>query len=95
MHALAIIYVLRAVEGIEHFKCIQLAPDAMEVLVVPNERWSDASREAVVEGLRARLGSALRVEIKLQDTISSEASGKHRYVVSHVPLAAELRRAAA
>lgn len=95
MHALAIIYILRAVEGIEQFKCIQLTPEAMEVLVVPNERWSDTSSQAVVEGLRARLGSALRVEIKLQDVISPEASGKYRYVVSHVPLTAELRLAAA
>jgi phenylacetate-CoA ligase len=26
------------------------------------------------------------VDLKLQDAIAPEASGKHRYVVSHVPL---------
>jgi phenylacetate-CoA ligase len=95
MHALALIYVLRGIQGVEHFKCVQLLADSMEVLVVPNALWNEGSRYAVVEGLRARLGPELRVEIKLQDTISPEASGKHRYVVSHVPLTAELRAAAA
>jgi phenylacetate-CoA ligase len=95
MHALAVIYVLRAVDGVEQFKCIQLTPDAMQVLVVPNTHWNEVSREAIVAGLRARLGSDVRVEIKLQDAIPNEASGKYRYVVSHVPLPTDLQRAAA
>jgi phenylacetate-CoA ligase len=35
------------------------------------------------------------VEVRLQDAIAPEASGKHRYVVSHVPLAGGLQQAAA
>lgn len=95
MHALAVIYVLRAVAGVEQFKCIQLAPDVMQVLIVPGANWGEASREAVVAGLRARLGTELKVDVRLQDEIPPEASGKHRYVVSHVALAADLQRAAA
>ena len=90
MHALAVIYVLRAIPGIAQFKLIQHTADKVEVLVVPDERWNDAARHAVVDGLRARLGSQLAVELKLQDVIAPEASGKHRYVVSHVPLPAAL-----
>ncbi|OGU23595.1 MAG: capsule biosynthesis protein CapK [Hydrogenophilales bacterium RIFOXYD1_FULL_62_11] len=86
MHALAVIYVLRAVPGVGQFKLVQHALDRLEVQVVPDVRWNDAAREAVTEGLRARLGSSLAVELKLQDAIAPEASGKHRYVVSHVPL---------
>ena len=95
MHALAVIYVLRAIPGIARFRCVQHAVDRMEVQIVPDARWADEARLAVVAGLRARLGEALRVELRMLDEIPPEASGKHRYVVSHVPLAQGLRQAAA
>jgi phenylacetate-CoA ligase len=95
MHALAVIYVLRAIAGVGQFKLIQHAVDRMEVQVVPDERWNDAARAAVIDGLRARLGAALAVELKLQESIAPEASGKHRYVVSHVPLHGALSQAVA
>ncbi|MBW8328722.1 MAG: phenylacetate--CoA ligase family protein [Thiobacillus sp.] len=95
MHALAVIYVLRAVPGIAQFKCIQHALDRMEVQIVPTVDWNEAARNAVVAGLRTRLGEALRVELRMLDDIPPEASGKHRYVVSHVPLAESLKQAAA
>lgn len=93
MHALAVIYILRAVAGIGQFKCIQHAPDAMEVLVVPDRGWSDECRARIATGLRARLGAELRVDCRVLDVIPAEASGKYRYVVSHVPLAGALRSA--
>jgi len=95
MHALAVIYVLRAVEGVAEFKLIQHASEEVEVCVVPDARWSDASRSRVVEGLRARLGDGLRVTLREVDGIPAEASGKFRYVVSRVPLRAGLAAAAA
>lgn len=95
MHALAVIYVLRAVPGVAQFKCIQHAVDRMEVQIVPDARWSEAAQNAVVSGLRARLGATLQVNVRLLDEIAPEASGKHRYVVSRVPLAAPLQQAAA
>jgi len=95
MHALAVIYVLRAVPGIAQFKCVQHALDRMEVQIVPDAHWSEAARHAVEAGLRARLGETLRVEFHMLDEIPPEASGKHRYVVSHVPLAGKLQQAAA
>ena len=86
MHALAVIYVLRAIPGVGQFKLIQHAINQMEVQVVADDRWSDAARRAVIEGLQQRLGAELAVDLKLLNTIAPEASGKHRYVVSHVPL---------
>ncbi len=93
MHALAVIYVLRAIPGVGQFKLIQHTFDRMEVQVVPDARWNDGAREAVIKGLRARLGPTLNIDLKLQDAITPEASGKHRYVVSHVPLQAGLGQA--
>jgi phenylacetate-CoA ligase len=87
MHALAVIYVLRAVEGVAEFKLIQHAPEDVEVLVVRDARWTDASAEAIAGGLRQRLGERCRVAVRLVEGIAPEASGKYRYVVSHVALA--------
>jgi phenylacetate-CoA ligase len=95
MHALALIYVLRAIPGVHQFKLIQHAVDRLEVLVVPDARWNEAAGAAVVQGLRARLGQGVAVDLRLLDVIAPEASGKHRYVVSHVPLQGALAQAAA
>jgi phenylacetate-CoA ligase len=95
MHALAVIYVLRAVPGIAQFKCIQHALDRMEVQIVPGSGWNETARNTVVAGLHARLGEALKVELRMLDEIPPETSGKHRYVVSHVPLAENLKQTVA
>jgi len=85
MHALAIIYVFRAVEGIAQFKFIQQALRDVEVLIVPSSQWTKTGHAKVIAGLAARLGNDVRVSIRLVDAIPVEASGKYRYVVSHVP----------
>ena len=88
MHALAVIYVLRAVDGIREFKFIQHSIREVEVLVVPNERWQRTAENEIKKGIRKRLGSTVEVDICLVDSIAAESSGKYRYVVSHVPLPA-------
>jgi phenylacetate-CoA ligase len=90
MHALAAIYVLRAVEGVGEFKLIQHTPIDIEVQVVPNSRWKDSECDAIIVGLRQRMGNTARIVLNLVERIPPEASGKHRYVVSHVPLPAGL-----
>lgn len=88
MHALAVIYVLRATEGIGEFKFIQHTVDRVEILVVPNQRWQPDFSNKIIQGIQARLSTDVRVEVRLVDDIPPEASGKHRYVVSHVALPA-------
>ena len=95
MHALAVIYVLRAVEGVTQFKCIQHSLSHMEVQIVRGPAWNDQAGRAVIQGLKARLGDNLQVALTLLDSIPPEASGKHRYVVSHVELATGLKQAVA
>jgi phenylacetate-CoA ligase len=94
MHALAGIYVLRAVEGVAEFKLVQHALRDVEVLVVPGPRWTTQGVAAIESGLQQRLGHDVRVVVRLVEYISPEASGKHRYVIRRVPLAGELARAA-
>jgi phenylacetate-CoA ligase len=95
MHALAVIYVLRAVQGVAQFKIVQHAPRDLEVLVVRDAEWDDASAAAVISGLKARLGTGLRVDLKLVDEIPAEKSGKFRYVTSHVTISDNLKQAVA
>lgn len=94
MHALAVIYVVRATEGVAEFKVVQHDIHNIEVLVVPNRSWSEAAAAAIASGLTKRLGS-IRVGVRCVESIPPEASGKHRYVVSHVALPNTLRVAAA
>ena len=84
MHALSVIYVLRDVAGIAQFKLIQHSLQDFEVLVAPDRHWSDSARTKVSAGLAQRLGNDVRIRIRTVDEIPIEASGKYRYVVSHV-----------
>lgn len=90
MHALAVIYPLRAVTGIAQFKFIQHSLRDVEVAIVPGRDWSEAARTQVLSGLAARLGGDTRIDLRLVDAIPAEASGKHRHVVSHVRPRAEV-----
>jgi len=90
MHALAVIYVLREVEGVAEFKFIQHTVDQIEILVVPNRDWAVEAEQRICHGIRGRLGENVKIEVRLVDELPPEASGKHRYVVSHVPLPANL-----
>lgn len=90
VHALALIHVLRPIAGIGEFKVIQHAFDRFDLLVKPDLDWQSDSVPAIVRRLRDRLGDGVRIDVHLRDEIPVEASGKHRYVVSHVPLPKEL-----
>ncbi len=94
MHALAGIYVLRAIEGVGEFKLVQHDRLDVEVMVVPNEYWRAEMALAIESGLRERMGESVRVRVLLVEAIPPEASGKHRYVISHVKLDEGLEQAA-
>jgi phenylacetate-CoA ligase len=90
MHALAGIYVLRAIEGVAEFKLIQHDLRDVEVLVVRNTNWREESLRKIEMGLKRRMGDNVNIRIQLVDDIAPETSGKHRYVVSHVSLGSGL-----
>ena len=93
MHALAVIYVLRAVHGVGEFKIVQHGVQDIEVQIVPNGRWEEGGCATIESGLQQRLGKDVRIAIHLVEAIPPEASGKHRYVISHVPLSDGLKMA--
>jgi phenylacetate-CoA ligase len=84
MHGLALIYTVRDLPGVESFRIEQLSVDQTTVKVVAGPLFDLASENRIVHDFKARLGKAVDIRVEKVGTISSEASGKFRYVVSHV-----------
>jgi phenylacetate-CoA ligase len=84
MHGLALIYVIRELPGIAAFKIIQESRTLTRVEIVPGAGFDQASKKAIVKGMRARLGEATEVVVEEVSDIPAEQSGKYRYVVSKV-----------
>ena len=84
MHGLALIYVLRAIDGVAQFKIIQDSLDHVRVFIVPSRGLGAEVFGEIEAGLKQRLGDGVWIEIVVSDSIPIEASGKFRYVVSKV-----------
>ena len=54
------------------------------VLLVRGPGYDEASRGLIRNGLQARLGQGVGIDVVYVDRLEPEASGKHRYVVSRV-----------
>lgn len=83
-HALAIIYPLREMRGVRRFRVTQHVDYSVTVAVVADDQVERITREAVARKVRPVVGGQIGLSVELVDRIASAASGKHRYVVSHV-----------
>jgi phenylacetate-CoA ligase len=54
------------------------------VQIVPGPGFCAAVEARIRDGLRARLGADVQIDIEHERAIPPERSGKHRYVVSRV-----------
>ncbi|MEO7493622.1 MAG: AMP-binding protein [Massilia sp.] len=84
MHGLALVYILRDLPEVKAFKITQESLDHTGVQVVAETPLSEALRQKIVSGFKARLGSEVRIEVEQVPAILPEKSGKFRYVVSKV-----------
>jgi len=84
MHGLALIYTLRDLPGVERFRIEQVSLDQTIVKIVVGAAFNPTSEDRIVRDFKNRLGEAVDVRIERVDDIANEASGKFRYVVSHV-----------
>lgn len=87
MHGLALVYILRDIEGVKAFKIIQETLHATRVQVVLDRTLDDALSGHITRGVQARLGTHVAVTVERVGMIAPEASGKFRYVVSKVDAA--------
>lgn len=84
MHGLALIYVLRDLPGVGQFKIVQDDLLHTRILVVAVEGYDADVEELIIRQTRARLGQQVSVSVTRVGEIRPEASGKFRYVASHV-----------
>jgi phenylacetate-CoA ligase len=76
--------------AIREAQVIQEALDLVRVRYVPADGFSDADADAIITGLRARMGS-VQVLVEPVEAIPRTANGKFRSVVCNVD-PGELRR---
>lgn len=84
LHGLALIYVLRGIDGVESFKIIQHSLELTSVQIVKNKHYSQDNDKKIQAEFKQRLGENVQVDIEHLDLIEKEKSGKFRYVISHV-----------
>ncbi len=84
MHALALIYVVREEPGIERFRIVQESLERTVVELVPGHGYDPACAGRIRDGIAARLGPGVTVEVRTVERIAPARSGKHRYVESRV-----------
>ena len=87
MHGLALVYIVRDLEGVKQFKIVQESMALTRVLLVTDERFAAESLSVIEKGFKARLGQAVQVIVENTVEIPAERSGKFRYVVSRVATA--------
>jgi phenylacetate-CoA ligase len=84
MHGLALIYVVREIPGVRQFKIIQETVQRTRVLLVTDADFDDRAVREIRAGIARRIGAQTQVDVERVAEIPAEASGKYRYVLSHV-----------
>ncbi len=86
MHALALIYEVRGQPGVRAFKFLQAADHSIDLQIAAGREFTSEVEARTLAGLRRRLGSETPIRIARVEHIPPEKSGKHRYVVSQIPV---------
>ncbi len=84
MHGLALIYVVRDLPGVKQFKIIQESMSATRIFLVIDSGFHESLIARIKSDVMQRLGQDVRVDVEIVPYIAKEASGKYRYVTSHV-----------
>jgi phenylacetate-CoA ligase len=74
---------VEAIEGMQQYQFVQTQADVVELRVVPNDDFGDASRQALVAALRPVL-PGVAVTVRTVPSIPSQPSGKYRIVKSEL-----------
>lgn len=82
MHGLAVVYPIRDIPGIAAFKVVQETLQRIVVHIVPGDNCGQQVEMLISQGIKARLGQSVVVEIVRVSEIPREKSGKFRYVQS-------------
>ncbi len=84
VHGLALIYVIRDIPGVRQYQIVQMDADSICVRIVVDDNCPANGQERIRDGITARLGAEVRVEVEEVSEIAQDPSGKFRYVISQV-----------
>lgn len=84
MHALALLYAIREVDGVRQYRIHQPAIDALEVELVTTSDFGPSQERELHDQLAARMGPDTTIRFLYRRSIAPQASGKHACVVSQV-----------
>lgn len=84
MHGLALIYIIRDLQGVKAFKIVQETRNRTRILLATDAGFDEENIQRIVAGFKQRLGEAVEVVIERVPDVPKEASGKFRYIVSKV-----------
>jgi phenylacetate-CoA ligase len=85
INSLALIYPVRAIEGIERFRVCQRSLDCFHVQVVRTEGFPLDAEDRIRRNWAQLFRAPVRVTFEYLPEISPEKSGKFRHVISEVP----------
>jgi phenylacetate-CoA ligase len=75
----------KGIAGIACFQIIQCDLRSITVNIVSASTFGPKEKEAFLAALRERVGSTMRIELRLVDQLEREASGKFRFVKNLLP----------
>ncbi|MBI1893816.1 MAG: phenylacetate--CoA ligase family protein [Candidatus Rokubacteria bacterium] len=84
LHALAAIYILREIPGVQEFQILQESLNRVIVHVVPCVTFGEGQLGAIRAAMQGLMGPGVLVDVVSTSCIDRPVSGKHRYVISAV-----------
>lgn len=73
-------------EGVDRFQVVQEKLDEVTISVVPAGEFGETQKLYVLNKVREACGAAMRVRFDIRDDLPATPSGKHRYVISKIPI---------
>jgi phenylacetate-CoA ligase len=77
---------LKDAGGIERFQVIQEELDQVTIVLVPNQEFTDRTRQYVIEKVHQLCGRDMKIRFDIRPSLETTPSGKHRFVVSRLGL---------
>jgi phenylacetate-CoA ligase len=76
----------RSVHGIKSFQVVQEAKNKIDIRLVGDDNFRSDSLAILTSRIREKCGDDMHVSFSMVDTIPLTKSGKHRFVISTVPV---------
>ncbi|MGB9624799.1 MAG: phenylacetate--CoA ligase family protein, partial [Phycisphaerae bacterium] len=84
IHALAVIYAVRTVPGVEQFRIHQTGPQHIDVQLQASSAFDQSAIEQIRRNMARVFDGKVKVDISLVGRIDAGPAGKFRYVTSSV-----------